>query len=289
MPDGAIVLFSGIGPDAQTQLDVGIGALAGSTVMLITIPWFLAIYGGRVNLGPDGQPKYSVVKGKPRLSENMLWKSGVTVGAAGMPVVRNMAYWMGATAFPYVVMTCGALYAEDKHGGITNQADIDDGQAKQEARMITWYAYCSVFLTLGFFIAYLKYQYDRAYGEEDTPSLDTRQRRAVTSTVQGGLGLVAAVRPLLEMMEEEEKKRGGDATQELLAPDAKAKGSEMLRNVRVLRSEDGGRGDAAAATWIRSRRSRRGRATRIRPRRDGVAAARKIRPRRDGVAAARGS
>jgi hypothetical protein len=38
VPDGAIVLFSGIGPDAQTNLDVGVGALAGSTVMLITIP-----------------------------------------------------------------------------------------------------------------------------------------------------------------------------------------------------------------------------------------------------------
>ena len=35
VPDGAIVLFSGVGPDAQTQLDVGIGALAGSTVMLV--------------------------------------------------------------------------------------------------------------------------------------------------------------------------------------------------------------------------------------------------------------
>lgn len=29
----------GLGPDAQQQLDVGIGALAGSTVMLLTVPW----------------------------------------------------------------------------------------------------------------------------------------------------------------------------------------------------------------------------------------------------------
>ena len=29
VPDGAIVLFSGIGADAQTNLDVGVGALAG--------------------------------------------------------------------------------------------------------------------------------------------------------------------------------------------------------------------------------------------------------------------
>ena len=33
VPDGMIVLFSGMGPDAQQQLDVGVGALAGSTIM----------------------------------------------------------------------------------------------------------------------------------------------------------------------------------------------------------------------------------------------------------------
>ena len=33
VPDGMIVLFSGMGPDAQNQLDVGVGALAGSTIM----------------------------------------------------------------------------------------------------------------------------------------------------------------------------------------------------------------------------------------------------------------
>lgn len=39
VPDGAIVLFSGMGDDAQSELSVGVGALAGSTIMLLTIPW----------------------------------------------------------------------------------------------------------------------------------------------------------------------------------------------------------------------------------------------------------
>lgn len=39
VPDGAIVLFSGMGDDAQEELSVGVGALAGSTIMLLTIPW----------------------------------------------------------------------------------------------------------------------------------------------------------------------------------------------------------------------------------------------------------
>lgn len=39
VPDGAIVLFSGMGDNAQEQLSVGVGALAGSTIMLLTVPW----------------------------------------------------------------------------------------------------------------------------------------------------------------------------------------------------------------------------------------------------------
>jgi len=40
-----------------------IGALAGSTIMLLTIPWCLSIIGGRVNLGSDGKPIYRRPKG----------------------------------------------------------------------------------------------------------------------------------------------------------------------------------------------------------------------------------
>merc|ERR1719171_2270987 len=54
VPDGAIMLFSGLGPDAQNQLQVGVGALAGSTIMLLTVPWSAAIFAGRVGVGPDG-------------------------------------------------------------------------------------------------------------------------------------------------------------------------------------------------------------------------------------------
>lgn len=59
VPDGCIVLFSGLGPikEAEEQLKVGVGALAGSTVMLITVPWFLSILGGRVPI-VDGEACY---------------------------------------------------------------------------------------------------------------------------------------------------------------------------------------------------------------------------------------
>eukprot|EP00301_Raphidiophrys_heterophryoidea_P001233 c10599_g1_i4.p1 GENE.c10599_g1_i4~~c10599_g1_i4.p1 ORF type:complete len:612 (+),score=142.16 c10599_g1_i4:74-1837(+) len=58
VPDGAIVIFSGLGANAQEELSVGVGALAGSTIMLLTIPWGLSIIAGRVNIGSDGKPIY---------------------------------------------------------------------------------------------------------------------------------------------------------------------------------------------------------------------------------------
>jgi Ca2+/Na+ antiporter len=50
VPDGAIVLFSGLGPNAQKQLSVGVGALAGSTIMLLTVPFFMSVAAGRVGV-----------------------------------------------------------------------------------------------------------------------------------------------------------------------------------------------------------------------------------------------
>jgi len=58
VPDGAIMLFSGLGPDAQEQLQVGVGALAGSTIMLLTIPWGGCILVGGVPIGKSGDAAY---------------------------------------------------------------------------------------------------------------------------------------------------------------------------------------------------------------------------------------
>ena len=60
VPDGAIVLFSGLGPAEKVveQVNVGVGALAGSTIMLLTVPWFLAMIAGRVNINSNGTCNY---------------------------------------------------------------------------------------------------------------------------------------------------------------------------------------------------------------------------------------
>jgi len=50
VPEGAMVLFSGLGNNAQKTMGVGIGTLAGSSIMLLTINWALVMVGGRVDI-----------------------------------------------------------------------------------------------------------------------------------------------------------------------------------------------------------------------------------------------
>merc|ERR1712194_469665 len=91
VPDGMMILFSGLGPDpvaAQEQVTVGVGALAGSTIMLLTLAWFLGVLGGRVNLNKStGEPLYSA---RPKLSPpNNMSLSGT--GAKVSPQIRQNA------------------------------------------------------------------------------------------------------------------------------------------------------------------------------------------------------
>lgn len=98
VPDGAIVLFSGMGPNAQEEVAIGVGALAGSTIMLLTIPWFLSILAGRVNIRLDGEVMY---RHKPRL-----WPANnfslLRTGVAPKGMVRTSGVYMLITSLSYV-------------------------------------------------------------------------------------------------------------------------------------------------------------------------------------------
>ncbi|KAF4739612.1 hypothetical protein FOZ63_017276, partial [Perkinsus olseni] len=107
VPDGMMVLFSGLGDDAQQQVSVGVGALAGSTIMLLTIPWFLAILGGRVNV-VNGKPTYKQspyddTPGWSKLTPHnnlSLTGTGISVGA----IVRKNAYFMMCSTLLYLII-----------------------------------------------------------------------------------------------------------------------------------------------------------------------------------------
>jgi len=110
VPDGAIMFFSGIGDiaEAQETLSVGVGALAGSTIMLLTIPWFLAIFGGRVRLDESGNALYNAkpkLKKHPTIAESLI-KTGVSVDDS----VKKTAKIMLVTTIPYFLIQIPASY-----------------------------------------------------------------------------------------------------------------------------------------------------------------------------------
>lgn len=108
VPDGAIMLFSGLGDieTAQETLSVGVGALAGSTIMLLTVPWGMSVYYGRVDFsGPDMQPNY---KGNPKLKEG---SSFAHTGVALTPEIHHGAKMMMMTTLPYFIIQIPAFFS----------------------------------------------------------------------------------------------------------------------------------------------------------------------------------
>jgi hypothetical protein len=100
VPDGAIVLFSGLGPNAQAQLAVGVGTLAGSTIMLLTIPYAASIWLGRVDLSADGSR--ALYRQAPKLTR----PAGDVTGTGVQPSaeIPRSALLMLATAVTYLVV-----------------------------------------------------------------------------------------------------------------------------------------------------------------------------------------
>lgn len=105
VPDGAIVLFSGLGPDAQEQLKVGVGTLAGSTIMLLTIPWAACALLGRVDLIQGGKAaNYKPRGGAPKLTVKGWWPTLTQTGVRVPETVATASKIMMASALTYLVI-----------------------------------------------------------------------------------------------------------------------------------------------------------------------------------------
>ena len=146
VPDGAIMLFSGLGPDAQNQLVVGVGALAGSTIMLLTVPWGLSIIYGRVPIGANGQAMYSA---KAKRGSILAQKAGASVdeGVTPEPSIRSNALIMFGTALIYLVIQGPAFAYAREPNEPSVQADVADSEH--------WYALAGLILACAAFVGYI--------------------------------------------------------------------------------------------------------------------------------------
>lgn len=123
VPDGVMVLFSGLGPDAQSQVSVGVGALAGSTVMLLTFPWFVAVMFGRVPM-KDGEPQYGQ-QDPASQTEGGMCSGGISFQESLQKNVKIML----ATTLLFLVIQCPATVEESETSSTSLQAQAENSLA----------------------------------------------------------------------------------------------------------------------------------------------------------------
>jgi hypothetical protein len=148
VPDSAMIIASGIGGSkdhANKQIAVGMGTLAGSTIMLLTLPWLGSIILGRVDIvhgqGIDGVTKKFTIMS--------FLKQGVSV----FPDVTYSAIIMLVSALPYLI-----VQGADWHWGPTKQQNATTNSTSGQPTYIKGSALATSVLSFFLFICYLVLQ-----------------------------------------------------------------------------------------------------------------------------------
>ena len=194
VPDGAIMLFSGLGDveEAQKTLSIGVGALAGSTIMLLTVPWALSVYRGRVDFsGPDEMPNY---KGVPKLKDD---KSLGVTGVALTPAINHGAKMMMLTTLPYLLIQIPVLFMEG------DREEVSAGEH--------WWAGAVFVLCMVLFVFYL---YTQVKMSNDTAHKLRRMAVIKESLKKWAVSPTGALTSQVKFMEQESFRPSGSVINE---------------------------------------------------------------------------
>jgi Ca2+/Na+ antiporter len=179
VPDGLMVLFSGFGPNASETIQVGVGALAGSTIMLLTLPWFASIYAGRVDI-VNCEPQYKRPRTAPpgwaKLKGTGVFDTGVGVGKE----IGSNAKLMLATGMLYMCVQIPAFM-------------YGDLPQEEQAKMENKFAGIGSILC---FIAFFLYMWKQFQDGEDDPS-DLVSDKRIDAIKNGELNLCGAMEGML--------------------------------------------------------------------------------------------
>jgi len=110
VPDGMMTLCSGLGPNAQSTVGAGVGVLAGSTVMLLTFPWFIALTFGRVPI-EGGKANFS------KTGKSGLFDSGISYDKN----IKQNAFLMLLTTLLYLIIQVPAWFVDVVKDPTTDQ------------------------------------------------------------------------------------------------------------------------------------------------------------------------
>jgi Ca2+/Na+ antiporter len=183
VPDGTIMLFSGLGniEKAQETLSVGVGALAGSTIMLLTVPWALSVYRGRVDFDDedDMEPRYK----QPKLTSSSFSENGVALSTE----VHHGAKMMLLTTLPYFLIQVPAFFLSG------DRETVSEGEKN--------WALAGFVICIVFFILYL---YTQVKMSNDT-SHKLRRMAVIKETLKkGALSLCGALQEEVIILERRE-------------------------------------------------------------------------------------
>jgi len=182
VPDGAMILFSGLGDDAAKEVAVGVGALSGSTVMLLTIPVFCALLGGG--------------KTDPEHPNSFLKKF-----VSPLPYVAKSSWTILITGIFYITLQiCCFIFKTEDPSSVP----------KSETTIAA--VHCA--LCMAGFVAYLIYQYRSSLQQNETDQ--KADALAIEQIRSNNLSFKTAIYQLnLQKVANEEPARGLESMQSL--------------------------------------------------------------------------
>lgn len=109
--DAFIIIFSCLGAKAQQELKIGVGALAGATIAILNIGFFIAILAGRVDLSEKtGMPNYF---GSPKLSPSNNWNfQGTGILIHKLPKITASLMILSSLSYVIIIFP-NIVYASD--------------------------------------------------------------------------------------------------------------------------------------------------------------------------------
>ena len=226
VPDAAIMLFSGFGADAQSTLSVGVGALAGSTIMVLTVPFGLAVLRGAVELSPppDEVPLYHDKHSErhssrshghssvhcdskdqyndPTSWSDWLWHTGV----AATPAVNKGVTVMMMTTIPYIVIEIPLFlfYLGSRSNNNNNNNNNENENDNQEIA-----AFEKVWAAIGFgicvlgFCCYIRLQFQMSRNGDDEDKRMAVMKKILSNGTVSLRGALHDALQLEEMLERE--------------------------------------------------------------------------------------
>lgn len=192
VPDGAIILFSGLGDIevAQESISVGIGALAGSTIMLLTIPWALSIYAGRVDI-VHGKTTY---RKNPKLTPGLTFSETLTnTGVSLSDEIQHGGIVMALTTIPYFLIQIPALFM---HGSVSEVAEGEH-----------WWSLAALILCVIGLVIYMRIQLKFSNQGQDK---DKRIAIAKKTLQAGKMSLRGIIKSTIKSIESKSLDSGSD-------------------------------------------------------------------------------